>query len=44
MQVCRITEAATDAYVTECLSEVVLKKSVPAQIRQLFLYISNNEG
>ena len=31
------------AYLTDFF-EVVLQKSIPAQIRQLILYISNNEG
>ena len=31
-------------YLTECVDDVVLQKSTPAQIRQLFLYISNDKG
>ena len=31
-------------YLTESVYEVVLQKSVPAEIRPLILYVSNNEG
>ena len=31
-------------YLTEIVYEVVLQKSIPTQIRQLFPYISNDEG
>ena len=32
------------AYRTESVYKVVLQKSIPTQIRQLILYVSNNEG
>ena len=32
------------SYLTESVYNVVLQKSIPAQIRQLFLYISNDRG
>ena len=32
------------SYLTKSLSQVVLQKSIPTQIRQLLLYISNDEG
>ena len=32
------------SYLTESIYKVVLQKSIPAQIRQLILYISNNQG
>ena len=35
---------AQHLYFTECLHKVVLQKSIPAQIRQLILYISKNQG
>jgi len=31
-------------YLSESVYKVVLQKSIPAQIRQLILYISNNKG
>ena len=31
-------------YLTESVFKIVLQKSTPAQIRQLILYISNNNG
>ena len=31
-------------YLTESVHTVVLQKSFPAQIRQIVLYMSNNEG
>ena len=31
-------------YLTESVYQVVLQKSIPAQIRQLILYISNSKG
>jgi hypothetical protein len=32
------------AYLTESVCEVVLQKSIPAQIRQPILYVSKNTG
>ena len=32
------------AYLTESVYKVCLQKSIPAQIRQLFLYMSNKKG
>ena len=32
------------AYLTASVYKVVLQKSIPTQVRQLILYISNNKG
>ena len=34
----------TRVYLTESFCQVVLKKSIPAQIRELIRYISNDKG
>ena len=31
-------------YLTESVYKVVFKKSIPAQIRELIIYVSNNKG
>jgi len=36
--------AQARSYLTESVYKVVLQKSIPEQIRQLILYISNNKG
>ena len=33
-----------EAHLTESVHKVALQKSIPAQIRQPILYISNNQG
>ena len=33
-----------DSYLTQSVFTVVLQKSIPTQIRQLVLYMSNSEG
>ena len=38
------TLLAIRLYLTESVVQVVVQKSMPAQIRQLVLFISNNEG
>ena len=37
-------QVGSTAYLTESVYKLVLRKSIPAQIRQLILHISNNKG
>ena len=38
-----LTESVSMFYLTESVCTVVLQKAIPAQIRQLILYVNNNE-
>ena len=39
-----LAKVGSCAYLTESVDKVVSQKSIPAQIRQLSLYMSNNKG